>query len=72
MVHKLPESEGEAREQGLFMAINPWLPQFICYILKWIGSMGPSVAINFLSVYGIYNLPVTIETRLKWRIYINY
>jgi len=48
MVHKLPESEGEARkskveawEQGLFMAINPWLPQFICYILKQIGSMGP-------------------------------
>ena len=25
MVHKLPESEGEARGQGLFMAINPWL-----------------------------------------------
>jgi len=26
MVHKLPESEGEAQGQGLFMAINPWLP----------------------------------------------
>ena len=41
MVHKLPESEGEAQGQGLFMAINPWLPQFICYILKRIGSMDP-------------------------------
>ena len=40
MVHKLPESEGEARGQGLFMAINPWLPWFICYILKqdWING----------------------------------
>jgi len=41
MVHKLPESEGESRRQGLFMAINPWLPWFICYILKQIGSVGP-------------------------------
>jgi len=41
MVHKLPEYEGEAGGQGLFMAINPWLPRFICYILKQIGSMGP-------------------------------
>jgi len=41
MVHKLPESEGEARGQGLFMAINPWLSRFICYILKRIGWMGP-------------------------------
>ena len=41
MLHKLPKSEGEAREQGLFMAINPWLPRFICYILKQIGSVGP-------------------------------
>jgi len=37
--NRLPESEGEARGQGLFMAINPWLPQFICNILKRIGSM---------------------------------
>jgi len=41
MVHKLPESESEARGQGLFMAINPWLPWFICYILNRIGSMSP-------------------------------
>jgi len=26
---------------------------------------------NFLSVYGIYNPPVTIETRLKWRIFMH-
>jgi len=31
MVHKLPESEGEARGQGLFVAINPWLPRFMLY-----------------------------------------
>ncbi len=27
---------------------------------------------NFLSVYGIYYPPVTIETRVKWRIYTTY
>ena len=33
MVHKPPEPEGTARGQGLFMAINPCLLWFICYIL---------------------------------------
>jgi len=41
MVHKLPKSEGEAQGQGLFMVVNPWLPQLIGYTLKRIGSVGP-------------------------------
>jgi len=31
MVLKLPKFEGEARGQGLFMAINPWLLQFMLF-----------------------------------------
>jgi len=49
MVHKLPESEGKARGQGLFMAINPWLLWFICYILKRIGSIGSIATTNMVT-----------------------
>jgi len=39
MVHKLPESGGEAHGQGLFMAINLWLPQFISSgLVQWVRS----------------------------------
>ena len=32
MAHKPPEPEGTTRGRGLFMAINPCLLWFICYI----------------------------------------
>jgi len=41
MVHKLPKFEGEARGQGLFMAINPWLLQFVIFwsgLVQWVRS----------------------------------
>jgi len=43
MIHKLPESEGEARGQGLFMAINPWLYRglsviFSSRLVQWVRS----------------------------------
>jgi len=38
----LANSVEDNQGQGLFMAINPWLPWFICYILKrivqWVHS----------------------------------
>ena len=82
MVHKLPESEGEARGQG-----HKSLATMVYLLYSQVDWFNGSVATtnivtkivnsqynyynwstsNFLSVYGTYNPPATIETRLKWK-----
>ena len=37
---RLPMQYSSPSDSGSSWTINPWLPQFICYILKWIGSVG--------------------------------